>query len=131
MFTLEQRFEPQPRTISCAQNVFNILCKEEWELLKKNNLYSEDNDSFGIRELEKFGHLSLFAILSLPFHMVSVSMLLAIQFLNCCSCCCGGIIVQRTILNVDDPFQQIFLDQQEKGKEEEEIEENTCIRHEK
>ena len=108
-----------------------ISYQEEGELLKKNNLYSEDNESFGIRELEKFGHLSLFAILSLPFHMVSVLMLLAIQFLDCCSCCCGGIIVQRTILNVDDPFQQIFLDQQEKGKEEKEIEENTCVRHEK
>ena len=94
-------------------------------------MYSEDNESFGIRELEKFGHLSLFAILSLPFHMVSVLMLLAIQFLDCCSCCCGGIIVQRTILNVDDPFQQIFLDQQEKRKEEEKIEENTCVKHEK
>ena len=94
-------------------------------------MYSEDNESFGIRELEKFGHLSLFAILSLPFHMVSVLMLLAIQFLDCCSCCCGGIIVQRTILNVDDPFQQIFLDQQEKRKKEEKIEENTCVKHEK
>ena len=80
--------------------------------------------------MEKFGHLSLFAILSLPFHIVSVSTLLAIQFLNCCSCCCGGIIAQRTILNVDDPFQQIFLGQQEKRKEEAEIEENTCVKHE-
>jgi hypothetical protein len=57
-------------------------------------------------------------------------MLLAIQFLDCCSCCCTGI-VERTILNVDDPFEQIFLDQQQKGEKEGEMEENSHIKHEK
>ena len=66
----------------------------------------------------------------LPFQAISIIMLILVQILHrcrCCGCCnsdCCNPITERTLLNVDDPLEQIFFDRQKNNKCEDDIEMN-------
>ena len=59
----------------------------------------------------------MFAVYSLPCHILSIIMLILLQCLqkcNCCTCCTTGCctsITQRTLLNVDNPLEKIEFQQ--------------------
>ena len=64
---------------------------------------------FFILTLHRAGLIN-FLIISLPFHIFGAIMLILLQSLQKCSCCtssCCESITQRTLLNVDNPLEQI------------------------
>ena len=64
----------------------------------------------------------MFAVYSLPCHILSIIMLILLQCLQKCNCCtssCCESITQRTLLNVDNPLEKIEFQQRVSEEEHE------------
>ena len=59
------------------------------------------------------GHLAFFGIYCLPFHVFSMIMLVLVQYLDHWKCC-NKSITKRSLLNIDNPLETIFLEEKAK-----------------